>query len=571
MREQLATFFERMARKEPSRRLLRWLGLDPDQFVLFLGLFRTLSEHAELMSAIGVNRFSVSYLALLLAALGVLPWYLAVCSSIPAPIYLLINLAITFVLIFFTIIREAPNSLFNPVEASILAHNPVHGPTYAAAKIANVMIAVAYLVCGCNVYPAVIGFALKGARWFWPFTHLAAALLIGFTTAFLICALYGALARLVPSSWLKGISAFIQVLALGAFFYVLFFSQTSLLGLFMAKYETNLWTWLPWTWFLQLGLLGWKRAVWQFQWQGALSIAVTAVIVWFGIRTFSGDYFSEGISMVQGRSWRGQRKNFVSRSCLAIIRFFTGSPLGLGAFCFVGKMMRRDWQYRRAIMTQAFIPILVFFAIVIVSVQNGTPPSPFSDDISPIHVLPQVLGLIAMTLCVNLSFTDFHAGAWAYLIAPMNDLRAFAKGIYWGLWATAVGVPHILMLPFMIYYWGWKAGLFVCAFNMAVVSLYLAFEITLIQGVPFSGPMNENRAMMTAAQIQMCWLVAIMIPAILQWGLFHIWWVAILSGVVLVGLTWYVAHWGLGELVGEMRWRMHLMKSGANQLFKEIE
>ena len=160
MREQLATAFERLARKEPARKLLRRLNLDPDQFVLFLGLFRTLSEQEELMTAIGVNRFSISYFALVAAAFGVLPWFLAVCSSMPAPIYLLLNLSITFVLVFFVIVREAPNALFNPVEVSILAHNPVHGPTYAAAKIANVLIAVLYLVCGLTVYPAVIAVGL---------------------------------------------------------------------------------------------------------------------------------------------------------------------------------------------------------------------------------------------------------------------------------------------------------------------------------------------------------------------------------------------------------------------------
>ena len=46
MREELATLSERLARTRPAQRLLRRLGLDPEQFVLFLGLFRTLSEHS---------------------------------------------------------------------------------------------------------------------------------------------------------------------------------------------------------------------------------------------------------------------------------------------------------------------------------------------------------------------------------------------------------------------------------------------------------------------------------------------------------------------------------------------
>jgi hypothetical protein len=76
MNEQLATFFERMAGKKAAQEVLRRLGLDPRQFILFLGLFRTLSEREELAGSIGVNRFNLSYLALYAAALGMLPWTL---------------------------------------------------------------------------------------------------------------------------------------------------------------------------------------------------------------------------------------------------------------------------------------------------------------------------------------------------------------------------------------------------------------------------------------------------------------------------------------------------------------
>jgi hypothetical protein len=571
MREQLATAFERLARREPSRKILRRLNLDPDQFALFLGLFRTLSEQEELMTAIGVNRFSISYFALLAAAWGVLPWFLAVCSAMPAPLYLMTNLLLTFAVIFFVIVREAPNALFNPVEASILAHNPVHDPTYAAAKIANVLIAVLYLVAGLTVYPAVIAIGLRGARWFWPVTHIAAGLLIGLTTAFLICAFYGALARLVPSNWLKGISTLIQFLAIGAMFYALFYSQPSFIELITARSMPTQWIWLPWTWFVQLGMLGWKHTIWRFEWQGALSIAVTAAIIWFGIRTFSGGYFSEASSMVQGQSWRSRKKGVLARSFLAIIRAITGSPLGLGAFCFVTKMTRRDWQYRRAVLSQAWLPIVVFAAIVIALVKDGPPPSPISDELSPIYVLPQILGLIAMTLCVNLVFTDSCSRAWVYLTAPIRDMRALAKGIYWGIWIPTAGLPHFLMLPFMIWYWGWKVAVLLCGFNLTVVSFYLAFEMTLISGVPFSAPLNETRSVVAAAQIQMCWLVVLMLPATIQWALFQIQWVALLSAIILAVSTWFALRWSLGELVGEIGWRLHLMKSGTNQMFKEID
>jgi hypothetical protein len=234
-------------------------------------------------------------------------------------------------------------------------------------------------------------------------------------------------------------------------------------------------------------------------------------------------------------------------------------------------MMRRDWQYRRAVLSQAWLPIVVFAAIVIALVKDGPPPSPISDELSPIYVLPQILGLIAMTLCVNLVFTVSCSRAWVYLTAPIRDMRALAKGIYWGIWIPTAGLPHFLMLPFMIWYWGWKVAVLLCGFNLTVVSFYLAFEMTLISGVPFSAPLNETRSVVAAAQIQMCWLVVLMLPATIQWALFQIQWVALLSAVILAVSTWFALRWSLGELVGEIGWRLHLMKSGTNQMFKEID
>jgi hypothetical protein len=191
------------------------MGLNPEQFVLFLQLFRTLSERGEWLGAIGVNRFQISYLALFAGLSGVVPWTIMLAA--PATIFLMLNLCLVFALTFLTIIREAANALFNPVEASMLAHGPVHAPTYAAAKIAHVMIAVLYLVAGVSAYPALIGVALKGAHWFWIATHLAAALLIALWMAFMICAFYGWIRRFVPANLLKGVSTWIQLLSLFAF------------------------------------------------------------------------------------------------------------------------------------------------------------------------------------------------------------------------------------------------------------------------------------------------------------------------------------------------------------------
>jgi ABC-type multidrug transport system ATPase subunit len=45
----------------------------------------------------------------------------------------------------------------------------------------------------------------------------------------------------------------------------------------------------------------------------------------------------------------------------------------------------------------------------------------------------------------------------------------------------------------------------------------------------------------------------------------------IIAGIVLAVATWFIVRRSLGDLDKELRWRLHIMKTGANQMFKEIE
>jgi D-alanyl-D-alanine-carboxypeptidase/D-alanyl-D-alanine-endopeptidase len=565
--EPLAPLFERLARKKPVRLFQRWMGLDSRQFLLFLGLFRTLSEREEFMGIPGVNRFRLSYAALFFALIGTLMWSFLAFKGMPAALILLLSLTISLLVVIPFVVREAANAMFNPVEASVLAHYPVHSLTYAAAKIAHVLIAVLYLVTALCVPPALVGVMLRGTHWYWPVTHLAAAFLTGITAAFLICALYGLIRRFLPASWLKGISIGIQLLPVVAIPYIWIYSPAYFFGPLTADFETGNWTWLPFTWFVEIGFLGFHGTSGRFGWAGALSIAISMLAIWFGIRSFSGTYFSEGASIAQGWSWRAPQKTALSRSYAALLRRVTGSPLGLGVFFFISKLMGRDWQFRRNILAMAVLPLLVILVMVLAIVQYGLPAPPLSSrELSPVYIIPHLLGLIMMGLCSVLPFTDFQSGAWIYLTAPVTNLRMFARGIYWALWVPWAGLPHFALLPFLIPLWGWKEASLATGFSLIVVSLYLGFSIKLIHGIPFSSPFDESRIDNTAF-----WMMGVICPISIHWALFRHWWIALPAGVILAVATWFVVRVSLGDLEEEIRWRLHQMKMGPNQMFKEVD
>jgi CubicO group peptidase (beta-lactamase class C family) len=565
--EQLAPLFERLARKKPVLFLQRRLGLDSRQFLLFLGLFRTLSEREEFVGIPGVNRFNLSYTALFFAATGTVMWSLLAYKGMPAVLILLLSLTISLFVVIPFVIREAANAMFNPVEASMLAHYPVHSLTYAAAKIAHLLIAVLYLVTALCVPPAFVEAMLRGTHWYWPVTHLAAAFLTGITAAFLGCALYGLIRRFIPANWLKGVSIWIQLLPVVAIPYIWIYSPAYFFGPLTADYETSNWTWLPFTWFVEIGFLGFHGASWRFGWAGALSIAVSMLMIWFGLRSFSGTYFSEEASKAQSWSWRARKKTVISRGYAAVLRKVTGSPLGLGVFFFIGKLMGRDWQFRRNLLSMAVLPLLVILAMAIMIARYGLPPPPLSNrELSSVYIVPHLLGLVTMGLCSIVPFTDFHAASWIYLTAPLANLRAFARGIYWALWIPTAGLPHFALLPFLIASWNWKEALFVSGFSLIVASLYLGLSLKLIHGIPFSSPFDESRIDNSSF-----WLMGILFPVALHWTLFRHWWLALLAGILLAAATWFVVRVAIGDLAAEMGWRLHLMKLGPNQTFREVE
>ena len=588
------TLFERLARREWAQRLLRKSGLDPGQFILFLGLFRTLSEREEFMGSIGVRRFNISYIAIFAAAIGALPWLIATAAisdmdmpripgagNLPESIFMMLLLALTCAFIFLLIIREAAIALFNPVEASLLAHSPIHGPTYAAAKIAYILVAVVYLVLGLNVCPALFEamflsiLAYPGGRWFMPITHLISALATGLWTAFVVCALYGLMRRLLPARLMKSISMWIQLFSLGGVIALAILFTEQFFGLFLkglltAEFENSRWTWLPLTWFAEIGRLGCLGASWRLGWEGAISMLSSVLLIGLGLRSFSGTYLLKTSAAAQPGSGLKRGRSLLSRFSARVAYALTGSPNGLALFCFVSKMMRRDWIFRRSVMMQMWVPLVVVAGVVIGMSRYGILPI-LSDHQSAVISLPHLLGLITMALCINLPFTVFSRSAWIYLIVPISDARSIVKGIFWALWLPAVGLPHIILVFFLLHSLSWEESLFLAGFNLIVLSFYLALEIRWIPHLPFSRSISESQSMMGGIYIQVCGLAAIGIPWMSYQALFAHLWIALLASAVLSVLTVWILHMNLRKLEKETLWQLYVMRMGAHQLFREFD
>jgi len=568
MKEPPLPMLERIARLRVLQRLLSAVGVEPRQFQLFLRLLRTLSERQEFMGNLGVNRFAIAYLALFYLIFIGLPMGLMVLARFATPVYLLVNLTVTTIFVLLLTVMEAPNTLFNPTEASVLAHQPVHAFTYVAAKITHLLLVVLYLVPALAGPAALCGIFLKDARWFYPVTHFAAALLAGLFTAFLVCALCGWLFRVFPPSRLKNVSLWLQVLAFAAMPALGGIIGGLVASLHRAQFDVSRWAWLPLSWFVEFGLLGTRVGARQLGWLGTLSIVLTAGVIWFGLRGFSKEYLQQMPGMIREHSGRVRRSAMAGRIA-PLVRFLTGSPVGIAAFSFTSKLMRRDWQFRRNIFI-GVLPAALWIIGPLVA-KPGEVVSPLlPHKFSLALVFPHALGFMMLLPCTMLAFTDWHQGSWIFLTAPLDRLRAFARGVLAALWLPGVALPQLVILPLTVRLWGWRAAILFSSFTTVVATFYLALEILLISGLPFANPYKATRSALGLPVMMLGGMIAGLLVG-LQWLVFQIWWVAIAAGLLLSLATWFTARLTLRQLENEIRLNLQTLRMGPTKMFKGVE
>lgn len=127
-------------------------------------------------------------------------------------------------------------------------------------------------------------------------------------------------------------------------------------------------------------------------------------------------------------------------------------------FDFIGKMIRRDWLFRRAVLSQTWIPLFLIVGVILAIFRYGMTSLILGDGTSA-NILPDLLGLVIVAMCINLPFSVFSKASWIYLIAPVGSARPFAKGVFRALWMHTAGLPHIVLLFFLlnfVHYYGRK-------------------------------------------------------------------------------------------------------------------
>lgn len=538
---QAARLIAHLLRGPKFSRVLGRLGINPKQYWLLMDLFHVISQRREFMGQLGRDRNTLQWVAILYGGFMGLMSLLLAGTQTPVSLYLLIFLGMTAFLLFSIVISETSNTLVNPVEALMLAHQPIDGATYTAAKLTHILTILLYLVPGLNAVPAFAGLALRQSRWTYPIFHMAAAVALGVSIALFCCGLFGWLIRFVPAARLKRAARFVEFLP--ALMFASFgYGQRILRGVHLPL-------WLAANRDLQIGIA-----------------AVILVFATTGIRSLSMDYLVRVSSMVHAGSSKKARTRRGASPIGDMVRLCCGSQAARAGFEFLRRVMARDWQCLRQLMGLA--PSLIMFAAMLA---GGWKTSPFAGHFSAMHALPHFFGFILLVVCPVLVYGSDYQAIWLFLLVPVDALRKFGAGVHAALWTMFIAIPHAVLLCLLAFAWGLLDSALFTAYSAAMASLYLALEIRLIDGVPFGKQLQSNRGFLVLGMMILFVVFAGIIVALQYFLIFRSRQVVAIAAAILAAAAWVAARSSLEVFATAMRHQLGTLSAESTLLYREID
>lgn len=551
---------------------MNWFGVDRVQYGILLRLFRTLSDRRELTGQLGMDRKAMGTMQFWYLLFGGLLSLVALDGRIPGVAFLAIILGATVFMLVPMLVSEAANAFMNPAEAFVLAHQPIRGRTFIAAKATYILLTTLRAVLSLNMLPALAGLMLRDTGLFYPVTHLLSVSLAGLFTALMMCGMFGILFRFVPISRLRNAARWMQLVL------AVIFPLMIRLGRYMpirsmlpAGFKFNIhdaiWSAFPPMWFIALGLAGQPG-------RPALSLAfalpvmvVSVAFIAYGARSLSQDYMTSVVMMMRGE--RTRRRISSTRDWLGeMVRRLTGRPSGRAAYSFVSKMAVRDWQFRRFVL-QGTVP---FVFILFQAIRNGKiAGSPFAKGFAVAHVMPHALGFILMTICAVLPYSDQYRGSWIFLTVPMSGIQSFVRGVYWSLWLPFAAVPHLFILAFGIWFWGPVDALLFTAYSLALTSLYLGATLRLVNGLPFGSAPKARRGAASLPLMLAAFAIAGTLVALQYFFFFRHIPVVIVVTLMAGAIAVLLSKDTLRGVEKNVMHNLNMLAAGRNQMFKELE
>ena len=538
---------QRYLRGPAVSRVFRRFDIDPHRYWLLIDLFGELTDRREMLGHLGRDGVSLKMVAGIYGLFTALLAGVQVLLAVPVGTYFASFLVITALLLLMVLTSETANSLVNPVEGVVLAHQPINGATYTAAKLTHLLRVLGYIVPALNLLPALGGILLPGARWSYPLLHFLSACGLGLVIALSCCAFFGLLIRFVPAARLKTAGQIAEAVPL----LLLILLTSNSRGILQAVH-------VPFV----------LRSNPAMLWSIAVAFGVVcALSVIFGLRALSADYLIRVSAIVHVA--RAPARRTRRTPLAAAIARLAGGPAGAqparAGFEYVRRMMFRDWQFRRQL-----IPMIPTAIMSLLAIASGLRTSPFSGRFTPVHFLPHALGGLLFVACMALAHGSDYKGSWIFLTVPGSTFRGFVRGVWALLWTAVILIPNVMVLAFLAWYWGPADALLFIAFSLAIASVYLALELRLVEGVPFGKPVDTSRGMVLIPIMMAGGLVIAIMVVLQHYLLFHSRPLVLAATLLAAAAAWFLTRASLGTFEVAIRYYLGLVSQESTMLYKEV-
>jgi len=339
--------------------------------------------------------------------------------------YAIILFGMSFFLGGTMVISESSQVLFNPREADILGHRPIHPRTLLLAKSLSLFLLSTFLTLALNLAPTFMG--MRAAPWpgLFPLVHLATTLLTALFAAASVVFVYALLTRLVGR---ERFDAFVSWTQVGATVVMLLGYQIvprliDRIHGFRLDHERPWLVLLPPAWFASLeAILVGEPATARLGLMAALAVVATAALAWGAVAKLSGTYAAT-LSALGETPVAAPTVGPVERSprkMNALLRAWLRDPVERGVYQLARAYMTRDRDVRMRLYPS--LATIVVFAILPLFDQS------MSGRAGPVFVLT-FISMLTNTAMATLKMSPQYAAADIFRYAPLAGTAPLFHGV----------------------------------------------------------------------------------------------------------------------------------------------
>ncbi|MFC1501900.1 hypothetical protein ACFL6A_00640 [bacterium] len=474
------------------RRLFKLMGADWDQFRILLSVSIRIDfrRHRGLSS----TRRKISPFIWSLIFYGFISLGLAgsLVSKANPFMYSLLILTYSMAMIVFSVLLEFGNTIVSPDDTDVLAFRPISSRTYFLAKLANLFFYVLLMGTALCLLPSLMGLAVRGTPWIFPFVFYLVAMIANLTAAAFVLLVYTSLLRMMDYERFKDLLAYIQT----GFAFLMFFFYQLIPRMSSDFFRQGIDVTGPWfyaappAWYagsIQTILRLNSKADFRLT---LLAVSATTLLFIFSFRRISLQYVNK-IAYLQAKTKvkkelpvppESHRRPWRNRLIWKILRH----PEAVSGYSFSLTMLKQDRWVKMTLYPSLGFP-LAFLMLGIIQGEINDPFTPISQsNFSMSYMVVFFVFFMIHVLIRGVQYSQEPEAAWIFHVTPNASPGRFYQGIQWMLFTRLIapffvilGIIYCTQIPW-IHAIQYTLSLFIFGLVLFAVVLFL------VKDYPFS-------------------------------------------------------------------------------------